>query len=134
MINKLLVPGVVLPCPNQIDVRNRNNWHFALNAPVAQPPQENPPQAANLDAMHAAILRQDQRFLAMEQSQAETLHLIREMQREQREYAFQNDRNFEALSAHIADALHLNDSDSDRRRRPRTRGRGARGRNHPSNE
>ena len=56
------------------------------------------------------------------------------MRREHQEYAFRNDRNFEALQARIADALNLNDSDSDGRRRPRTRGRRTRGQNSHSNE
>src|ERR1044072_729046 len=46
MVNKHLVPSVILPCPNRINVRNNNHWHFDLNAPAPQPQPEIPQPTA----------------------------------------------------------------------------------------
>ena len=141
-----LIPNIILPCPNQINVQNFQNWRFNLNAPVkpaAQPDNDHPP--ATLEAMYATILQQDQRFQAMEVVQNETLRLVREMQRDQHDYAHWNNRNYEAISNQMEDfneSIHalnlridgLHDYDSDRRRRQRNKNRGARGQNSPSDE
>ena len=168
VINKNLIPNIILPCPNQINVQNFQNWRFDLNAPVnegnaqeavdemenemdhgnqqpefpqpaAQPDNAHPP--VTLEAMYATILQQDQRFQAMEAVQNETLRLVREMQRDQHDYAHWNNCNYEAISNQMEDfneSMHalnlridgLHDYDSDSRRRPRTRGRGSR--RHPN--
>src|SRR3954465_10447211 len=84
VVNKVLIPYVILPCPERINIRYVQRWRLIEdhpqdnqpdhpNEPVDandeelnqgqaddnQPPQNNPPPIT-LDAMYAAIQRQDQ--------------------------------------------------------------------------
>src|SRR3954469_9158809 len=115
VVNKVLIPYVILPCPERINIRYVQRWRLIdehpqddqqdtpnepmveneeeLNqgqADVNQPPPNNPPPIT-LEAMFAAIQRQDQLVQTMQTNQTETIRLIREMQQEHRDYAIRNE-------------------------------------------
>ncbi|XP_058783950.1 early nodulin-75-like [Vicia villosa] len=85
-------------------------------------PQNNPPPIT-LDAMYAAIQRQEQRFQAMQTNQNKTLRLIREMQQEHRDYAIRTEGHYTEIATQLNDLnLRANGSPTDRLRRVRIRG------------
>src|SRR3954464_7892992 len=146
VVNKVLIPHIVLPCPERINIRYVQRWRLIEDNPqdnqpehpnepvdaneeelnqgqadVNQPPQNNPPPIT-LDSTYAAIQRQDHLFQAMQTNQNETLRLIREMQQEHRDYAIRNESQYTEIATQLHDLdIRVNDS-PDRRRRVRTRG------------
>src|SRR3954469_2041017 len=160
VVNKTLIPNVILPCPERINIRYIQCWRLIFedppenqpehhNEPVDemeqefnqadndfdanQPPHNNPPPIT-LDAMYAAIQRQNQLFQAMQTNQDETLRLIQEMQQEHRDYASRNESQYTEIATQLHDLnVRVNGSPTDRRRRVRTRGASS-SRNHNTEE
>jgi len=146
VVNKVPIPYVILPCPERINIRYVQRWRLIEENPqddqqehpnepmdaneeelnqgpadVNQPPPNNPPPIT-LEAMYAAIQRQDQLVQAMQTNQTETIRLIREMQQEHRDYAIRNESQYAEIATYLHDLdIRVNDS-PDRRRRVRTRG------------
>ena len=129
LVNKVLVPSIILPCPHLINVQNRSRWLFNLIAPEAE-------NNAPVDEMEEEMNNNQQNHLTME-----TLYQTMQQMQNQQNATFalvqQMHNNYNTLNANVIDlgvsmhSLHLRLDEfvppqRQDERRPRTRGRGSR--------